>query len=144
VSGLLRPNLLKIDRQSDGAPSPTGSRPKVVTTLNTGVPALIDLQVAGMISFQVEGVTYVQDAVAFIDGLQPYQFPGVQPGGPIVVGGVTYTVAANGLGAYPDLAAADRVTDERGQAFLVLAVAVYYDVMPSLELKLAHGRAWAG
>lgn len=146
MSALLRPNTIAIDRRSAGAATQTGSRPATVTRLNAGIPALIDVKfrVAGTASFEVEGLTYVQDMALFMDGLQPWQFPGLAPGQTIVVSGVTYTVAANGLGAYPDLARNDRITDEHGQTYLVLAAMFFYNVVPVVEAALAIGRAWAG
>lgn len=143
MSTLLRPNLVTVDRRSAGSPSQTGARAPITTTLNHNIPALIDLAVSGSEAFEIDGLTFLQDAVMFVDGLQPYQFIGVSPGGTVVVGGVTYTVSANGLGAFPDIGRGDRITDETSQTYLSLAVAVYYDVMASLEIKLAIGKEWA-
>lgn len=137
----LRPNLISIRRRSASTPSATGARAPITTTLNTGVPALINPVVTGTEAFEVEGLTFFQDAQLFVDGLQPLQYAGLTPGSTLVVGGVTYTVAANGLGAYPDLARNDRIVDEGGLPYLVLAVARFYTILPVLQAKLAYGRA---
>jgi hypothetical protein len=139
---LLRPNIVSVDRRSGNTPSVTGARSPVVANINAGIPALIDPFRQGSEEYTIAGVQYNQDQEMFVDGLEPYQFAGIGPGGTVVVNGVTYTVSANGQGAYPDIRRGDRITDETGQEYLVLAVAVYYTTFPTVECKLASGMAW--
>ncbi len=115
--------------------------------INVGIRTLVDPMVAssrmgGDLYVTIEGQVYLQTHEAFVDGIMPYRFPGVGPGGTVTIGGVVYTVAANGRNAFPDIAPDDDLEDQNGKHYLVLAVAEYYDAGACLELRLAYGRSW--
>jgi hypothetical protein len=141
-SSLIRPNTIEIERQVLGAPSATGEPSRTIPVIATGVPALIDLSPDGELSWLVEGTVYTQDAALFIDGLRAQRFAPTPPGSMYTFNGIGYLVAQNGLGAYPDVQINDRITDEGGQQYLVLAIMTYYNVLPTLEARLARGRTW--
>ena len=141
---ILRPNSVTLQTRAPGTPSQTGSPTSVVTTTNSNVPALIDLGLEGEASMYIQGEVYVQDARLYLDGLRPSQFVGTPAGGTLVINGITYTVFDNALGAFPLLTVGDRVTDEHGTQYLVLAVDRYYSVFPVLEAAMSRGRAWGG
>lgn len=98
----------------------------------------------GDLKYTVEGIVYIQTHVLFADGVTPAKFPsGWTPGQSFVLNGITYTIAPNGRGAFPSLLPNDRVTDEKGRTYLVLAEAEYSDAMPNTQARLQVGRAWA-
>lgn len=136
-----RPNQITIERRSEGPLSPTGSPSVVVTTLNASVPARITLPPHGELQWLVEGSVYVQAALLIIDGLDPLQFSQAEPGETVSVNGITYTVSADGLMAFPSLSYGDRVTDEEGTRYLVLAVE-RYALTRTLQAQIARGRSW--
>jgi hypothetical protein len=141
---ILRPNLVKIETRNAGTQSQTGSPQSVVQVTNPAVPALVDLATHGEAVWKVQGEVFLQDAELFMDGLHPSQFVGVPPLGTIVINGVTYTVKENGLGAFPDLYVGDRITDEHGTQYLVLAVSFYDGPFPAVQAMMSRGRAWGG
>jgi hypothetical protein len=141
---MLRPNLVTIERRGLPAVNPaTGARTASIATVNTNVPARIDLDPKGTMQWLIEGGTsFVQAALLILDGLAPGQYADVAPGQTVVVNGITYTVEADGRGAFPSVLNGDRVTDEKGTTYLGLAVTPYY-VTRTLQVQLARGRAWS-
>jgi hypothetical protein len=145
---LLRPNAAKIERRVPGAASPTGEPSYVVTTIATGVPCLIDpvpaaSRMGGDLKLEIEGVIYIQTHEGFFDALVPGDLIGHAPGTTVTFNGIPYIVAPNARGAYVDVEAGDRLTDEGGAIYLVLAAATYYEVTPGRQVRLQSGRSWA-
>lgn len=144
----LRPNTALVERKDPGAVSPTGETTAAPATVHTALPCRIDpvsvsSRMGGNLEVAIEGIQYTATDVLFCDGMMPARFPsGWAPGDTFVVGGVTYTIAENGRAAFPDIQPSDRVTDETGRKFLVLAFARYSDVMPTFQARLAFGRSW--
>ncbi|MHB1798063.1 MAG: hypothetical protein ACYCUI_07125 [Vulcanimicrobiaceae bacterium] len=139
------PNTLQILRRVPGATGPTGNDEYTVQTIYAALPALVDSlpRAMGALGYTIQGGEVVpQTDYAYVDGLLPRWFPGVAPGGNVVVKGITYVVAANGRGAYPDIRAFDVVIREDGTRYLVLQTTFYYEAYPSLALHLNFGRAW--
>lgn len=149
MSTFMRPNTALVERKVSSTKSLTGEPITAPTTIHAALPCRIDplpvaSRMAGDLRFTVEGVVYIQTHVLFADGLMPSRFPnGATPGQQFVLNGITYTIAANGRGAFPSLQANDRVTDEKGRTYLVLAESEYSDAMPNTQARLQAGRAWA-
>lgn len=146
-TSLLRPDTAQIWRRVKTGKSNSGEDVYTKTVLQT-VPILLDPMPAGSrmggdLQVMVEDVVYLQTHEGFIDGLMPSRFPaGAAPGDTFTIGGVAFTIAPNFAGAYPDITAGDKVIDQNARSMLVLAVATYYNVKPTLQLRLALGRAW--
>lgn len=96
----------------------------------------------GDLELTVEGIVYIQTHVLLTDGLTVQQFFGAGPGDHVTVNGLDYIVDSNLLGAYFDIQQEDRISDEHGFQYLVLATAKFYDVNPNLQARLCKGRAW--
>jgi hypothetical protein len=149
MSSFLRPNIATVDRQAQAGVSLTGEPKRVgITTVYGALPCMIDSlpvgsKTGGDLQLAVEGVVYIATDVGFFDGLGSQKIPvGKNPGDMFTYNGVAYKVSGNGRGAYPDILPSDRITDERGRPFLVLATAQYYDILPNMQVRLAFGRAW--
>lgn len=146
MSTFLNPNTLQVLRRVPGAQGPTGTDSYTVQTIYIALPALVDSlpRAMGSMGYTIEGGEVVpQTDYAYIDGLLPARFQGVAPGGSVVVNGISYVVAPNGRGAYPDIRAFDVVIREDGTRYLVLQTTYYYEAYASLALHLNFGRAWA-
>lgn len=149
MSSFSRPNTALVERKLSSAKSLTGEPITTPTTIHAALPCRIDpmpvaSRMAGDLRFTVEGVVYIQTHVLIADGVMPSRFPaGWSAGQQFVLNDITYTIAANGRGAFPSLQANDRVTDEKGRTYLVLAESEYSDAMPNAQARLQAGRAWA-
>lgn len=143
-----RPNTALVERKEGSTVSQTGEPVTTPTTVHAALPCRIDplpvgSRTGGSLEYTVEGVVYMATDVLFADGMMPARFPsGWSPGDTFAIGGVTYTIAANGRGAFPDLKPNDRVTDESSQTYLILAIAAYSDVLPNVQARCIRGRAW--
>jgi hypothetical protein len=137
-----RPNRVTIIRRDVSGRSATRSVLTRDDPLNSDVPALLQGARGALTTIAVEGKDYVQDALLILDGLAPAAYRGVAPNGTVVVDGITYTVLANGRGAFPALAPNDVIVDESGLRSLVLAVN-HYLFTRTLQAQVARGRAWS-
>ncbi len=139
----LRPNLVMNERRGSPVIGPTGSRTATISVINSNIPARVGdrLAVSGHEVWLEEGTDYTQLRMLIVDGLAPDKYAGLAAGATVVIGGITYTVAANLQGAFPDIRDDDRITDEEGTTYLVMAV-VRYDITRQLQADIAKGRAW--
>lgn len=143
--GPLRPNTAKVEREQTGGTSGAGDPlPTAPLTVYTDLPCLVDMMPRGgdIVDSKV-GPVIAQVYTLYADGVSAAGNP---PGATleVTIGGKTYAfiVSDNGRSAFPDVRKNDRITDERGRAFLVLAVAQYYDVEPGIQAHLHIDKAW--
>ena len=152
MSTFLRPNTAAVDRRIRGAVSATGEPALTITPIVSGVPARIDVlsisgRMGGGYTQEVEGDVFIATHILFLDGLAPQIFSPTAPGDTFdyqpsgASAPLPYIVAPNGRGAYIDVRKGDRITDEGGITYLVLAIARYYDVNVQMQAQIAEGRA---
>lgn len=150
MPNLFYPDTVAIARRVDGGLRSFSNEPIYTpTVLQNGVPCKLDpvpaaSRMGGDLKVEIEGVVYIQTHEGFFAGLSIGYVAqlGGNPGDVLTVNGVQYVVAANNQGAFVDVAAGDKVTDQNGKDYLVLAAATYYTVTPNRQVRLTYGRAW--
>lgn len=139
---LLRPNSVSVKRRNQGAKDKAGEPVVSIATIYAALPALIDAipaQARLSVASVTGGPSIEQTHTLYLDGIK---VSGYSPGDIVVARGLSLKVSGNGRGAFPDLKVDDRVDGEDGRSFLVVALAYYYDVYPSLQVGMAEGKAW--
>ncbi len=143
--GPFRPNTVTVQRMQTSGTSGAGDPlPTAPVTIYAALPCLVDMMPRGgdIVDAKI-GPVVSQVYTLYADGVAAY---GASAGSTIdvTIGGTTFPfiVAPNGRSAFPDIRKNDRITDETGRAFLVIAVAQYYDVAPGLQAHLRIGEAW--
>ena len=145
---LLRPDIIKVERKVKGALSPTGEQTFVITTIHDGLSAGINSQPVvsgqgGNFEVRVSNVEFLQTHLIFVDGLPSARFKGLGVDTSIAVNGVSYKINTARTAAFPDITQDDRITDQNGDTYLVLASARYTVINPSLQLRCVFGAAWS-
>lgn len=140
-------STVSVDRKAQTGTSPTNEPIFGTLNVHTALPCEIEsIDIAGdksgNLTYTIYDVQYQATHVLLVDGLSASDVSGHVAGDVIAQDGVNYTVSANLHGAFPDLAAYDRVTDEAGVTYLILSVIRYYDILPHLEVRLVRGQAW--
>lgn len=142
--GPFRPNSAKVERLQQTGISNAGDPIEETVTLYTGLPCLVDMMPrGGDIVMAKVGPIIQQVYTMYVDGASA---AGAAAGSAVdvAIGGSTFAfiVAPNGSDAFADIQQGDRVTDEQGRVFQVVAVARYYDVAPALQAHLRIGEGF--
>lgn len=144
---VLHPDQIDVWRLVEGAVGLTGNKTKTPTKIITALPCYLSHAMTGSepLMFPAQSGEMVPETDStVIDGLNATQCaeinPEYAPGDTLVLNGISYKVAYNARGAFPDVQPFDVVVCG-GNSYLVLFARGYYDLLPTLQLHLAFGRA---
>lgn len=134
-----RPYTVQVTRQIPGPLNNMGEATWTSQTMYAALPVVISSRVIrGRIELSKNGLPVVQKVfLLFADGIN---CSGFTPSTYVTARGQQLLVDQNGIGAFPDIAQNDLVTDQDGRQFRVVSVQPYFKIYPTLHVEMEQGK----